>query len=182
MVKPSKNKSLLSRGKPNKTIKDSGKENCSRWHFNKRLKERLGLKLSDADYDHIVSSIKNEKPCNLCKLRYLYDQSNRLMVWELTFPDQVPVNVIYDKQRKVIVTLLFQQDGLELNFYYDVFKNKVSLKHDLGFNAPWRVKDNELSIPSETVVFKNDVYEVVSEGTLFEKRFKLIDDTLCEVM
>lgn len=180
MKKISKTFSLQNRCKP-KNI-DSGKTNCSRWHFFKRLKERLGVKITDEQYDHITSCIKNEKPCNLCKLRYLYDQSNRLMVWELIFPDKVPINVIYDKQRKVIVTMLFQQDGLELNFYYDVFKNKISIKHELGYNIPWRIKDDVLEIPSETVIFKDGFYEVVSEGLLFEKRFKLIDDTLCEVM
>lgn len=172
--------------KLSKTVKEKyeplGKTITMRYHFFKRLRERMRIKLTDQDYEHIISCIKNTKPCNICSIRYLHSQSLRLKVFELHFPDCVPVNVIYDCQRKELVTVLFQEDGIEINFYYDVFKNKISLKFDLGYNVPWRIIENQLLIPNETVKFENDIYEVISEGILFEKRFKLDKDTLVEIM
>jgi hypothetical protein len=162
---------------------DPGKTYCQEQHFKKRLKQRLGISLTDSEYDHIVSCIKNSKKSDLCKLRYLYDQSNRVMVYELIFPDKVPVNVLYDKHRKTIVTMLFQKDDeFEINHYYDVFNNKVMVKHNLGYNMMWAIKDGMLCIPAETIEVKDGCWEVTSEGTLLDKRFKLDNDTLIEVM
>jgi hypothetical protein len=138
--------------------------------------------MSEEQYDHLVSCLKNNKECNFCEIKYLYDQSQRLMVFELTFPDKVPVNVVYDTKRKTIVTLLFQQDSTEINHYYDVFNNKIQVKHQLGYNDKWKLEDDMLTIPSETVISHSGLFEVVSEGILQGKLFKHDGECLYEVM
>lgn len=162
---------------------DPGKEKTLKWHFTKRMKQRLDITLTDSDYDHIVACIKNNKESDFFVLTYLRNQSNRLMVYEIKYPDTLPVNIIYDNQRKAIVTVLFQEEHTEINYYYDVFNNKISVKHDLGYNCLWAIKDDKLCIPSETIETSDDgTWEVVSEGTLLGKRFKLDVDTLIEIM
>lgn len=174
--------------KISKTVKqrfdDLGKEHAQRLHFVTRLRERLGLRIDDNLYDHMCSCIKNDKTSEHFFLEYLYDQSNRLMVYKLIIRGKEPVNIIYDKSRKKIITVLFEEDEdkTEINFYYDVFMNKVSLKHDLGFNRGWALYDGVLNIPTETLIHSGKYSEVVSEGILYGKRFKLDNNTVYEVM
>lgn len=163
---------------------DPGKKSCQYEHFIKRIKQRLNIDLSKSDYEHIVSCIKNDKPSEICNVKYLRNQSNRLMVFELTFNNMIPVNIVYDNQRKSIVTILFQMDEAvdEISHYYDIFHNKISLKHNLGHNQMWSIKNEKLVIPNETIEDKGEYWEVVSEGTLHGKRFKYEDNNLIEVM
>lgn len=161
---------------------DNGKENSQRIHCIKRIKERIGLKITDQDYEHIVSCIRNDKESDMFKYKFVRPQSNRLSIYEITFTGKIPVNVVYDKQRKTIVTVLYQNDSILIDFYYDIFNNKISLKHDLGYNTGWSINGDILLIPSEKTEKKEDVWEVVSEGLLFEKRFKLDNYNLVEVM
>lgn len=161
---------------------DVDKQQCQMWHCLKRIKQRLGIKLTDEQYAHIVSCIKNNKPCSLGTIKYVKAQSKRLDVYELTFTGYEPVTTIYDKFRKVIVTVYFPSDGEEICFYYDFFKNKVNVKHDLGYNKFWRMLDGELMIPNETVLhLEGDFYRVTSEGTLEGKLFKFEYGELHEV-
>lgn len=165
-----------------KKNKDCDKDLLQRYHFIKRMRERLQIKITDMDYDHIVSSIKNEKPCNLCKIEYKGNQSQRLMVFELTFPNIIPVDVIYDCKRKTLVTVLFQMDAIEVSYYYNVFKNRVNLKHDYGIDRPWSIQDDKLIIPNEELEYHEKYCEVVSEGLFKGKRFKIDNNQVYEVM
>lgn len=175
MIKASKrNRSL--------NFQDPGKAVCQMNHALKRIRKRLGIKLTEEQYSHIVSCIKNSKESDICKLTYLKSQSKRLAVYEIIFEGYEPVNLIYDKFRKTIVTVLFPTDAIEINYYYDIFNNKVNVKHDLGYNKYWWIDDGELIIDSEIVVYENDYYEVKSEGTLNGKRFKFDGESLYEVM
>lgn len=160
---------------------DIGKEQCQKWHCIKRIRQRLQINLSEEQYEHIISCIKNGKESTLCKLKYLSSQSNRLSVYEITFNGKEPVKVIYDKFRKTIVTILFPEDGKEITHYYDIFGNNINIKHELGYNKFWSYVDGMLQIPSENIIKKDGYFEVVSEGILFEKRFKMIDNKLYEV-
>lgn len=161
---------------------DNGKENSQRLHCIKRIRERVGIILTDQEYDHIVSCIRNEKKSDHFRIDYVRPQTNRLDIFEITFNGKEPVDVVYDKQRKTIVTVLFQNESETIDFYYDVFNNKVNLKHDLGFNRGWTKTDGKLEIPSEIVEKKDGCWEVVSEGILFGKRFKFDNHNLVEVM
>jgi hypothetical protein len=161
---------------------DPGKNFTQKLHCIRNFRERLGIKLTDQDYDHMVSCIRNEKESDRFTIKYQRPQSNRLDIYEITFNGYVPVDVIYDKQRKSIVTILFQNVNTLIDFYYDVFNNKVSLKHDLGFNCGWSVDGENLMIPSEVVEKKDGYWEVVSDGILREKRFKFDNESLIEVM
>lgn len=161
---------------------DIDKRDCQAGHFIKRMRQRLGITITEEQFEHLVSCIKNERESPLCQMKYLRNQTIRLMVWELIFPNCDPVNVIYDCHRKAVVTILFQNDEIEVSHYYDVFNNKVNVKHTLGYNRMWAIKDNMLAIPNETIKFCNGIWEVISEGILTGKRFKLDNDTLIEVM
>ena len=173
---------MIKQSKLTKVNNGLDKDKHQQYHFMKRLSERLNTRITEPQYEHIVSCIKNNKDCNLGELKYLYNQSKRLMVFELKIEGKVPVNIIYDTNRKSLVTMLFQQDAFEIAFYYDVFNNKVTVKHDLGFNRMWRLENGVLDIPTETVISSNGIYEVTSEGILFGKRFKFEDNNLYEVM
>ena len=173
MIKPSKKRSV-------KSI-DPGKENCQKWHFIKRIRERLGIRLTDNDYDHIISAIKNKKECNFCEIKYIGMQSNRLAIYEFKFGKDI-FNALYDKARQSLVTVLFQIEGITITKYYDVFNNNVNIKHDLGYNCGWVLNGDMLEIPSETVVKKDDYWEVVSDGLLNGKKFKYDESNLYEVM
>lgn len=161
---------------------DPGKTFTQKLHCIRRIRERLGIVLSEQDYEHIVACIKNEKKSTQFAYTYVRSQTSRLDIYEIVFEGKVPVNIIYDKHRKTIVTILFQSDDMSIDFYYDVFNNKVNLKHDLGFNKGWCLDGENLMIPSEIVEKKEDYWEVVSDGILKEKRFKFDNNSLVEVM
>jgi hypothetical protein len=168
--------------KTNKVKDEIDKRECQAGHFIKRVRQRLGVIITDEQYEHLVSCIKNTKETSLCQLKYLRNQSQRLMVFEMIFTGCEPMNVIYDCHRKAIVTVLFQSDDTEINHYYDVHNNKIMVKHNLGYNKMWAIRDNMLAIPNETINFINGIWEVISEGILQGKRFKLDNDDLIEVM
>jgi hypothetical protein len=168
------------------TFDDPGKELLQKLHFITRLRQRLGVQCDDSMYNHIVACIKNKKESPHFTVRYLFNQSSRLMVFELSVPNKVPVNILYDNKRCSLVTVLYQKEDhvMEVNFYYDVFHNKIMLNNDLGYSSKdvWTIVDGVLVIPNETLEHNKDYSEVVSEGILFGKRFKIDNDTVCEVM
>jgi hypothetical protein len=103
-------------------------------------------------------------------------------VYELIVGDHEPMNVIYDKSRQTLVTVLFPKDGEEIYHFYDIFGNKVQIKHELGYNQHWKLLNGDLVIPGEETAKEKDVWHVVSEGIIFDKKFKLIDNELYEVI
>jgi hypothetical protein len=163
---------------------DNGKDDSQRKHCLRRLRERIGVRLSESDYDHVISCIKNDKISEKFEYQYVGEQSNRVSIYEIKFQGKVPVNVLYDKDRKTIVTILFQTDDnvTEITSFYDVFNNKVNVKHTYGYNKGWRIEGDRLEIPAEVTKWENGYWEVISEGQLQGKRFKIDNEHLIEVM
>ena len=67
-------------------------------HFQKRSLERVGVLLNEKV---IVNLIQENK------LEFIERQSNRITVWRYVFMDKTS-RVVYDKQRKQIVTILYE--------------------------------------------------------------------------
>ena len=67
-------------------------------HFQKRSLERVGVLLNEKV---IVNLIQENK------LEFIERQSNRITVWRYVFMDKT-YRVVYDKQRKQIVTILYE--------------------------------------------------------------------------
>lgn len=154
---------------------DPGKAKCQGWHAAKRAKERTGIRLTEQLSKEIVSCIKKNKEHNDFKLSFVESQSKRLSVYEIVFTGKNPVNLVYDNFRNTIVTFLYPEDAFNVYHFYDVFGNKVSVKNEYG--KIWKLKDNVLDIPGETVEYADGVWTVI-EGVLKDKRFK-IDKTGC---
>ena len=72
------------------------KKKAVKIHFQKRSLERVGVLLNEKV---IVNLIQENK------LEFIERQSNRITVWRYVFMDK-KYRVVYDKQRKQIVTIL----------------------------------------------------------------------------
>lgn len=160
------------------------KDVCQKYHCLKRIRQRLNIKFTEEDYEQIVSCIKHSnKLHDRFKLKHIGNQSIRLSIYELIVDNLEPVHVIYDKSRQTIVTVLYITDGQEIYHYIDIFGNKIHIKSELGYNKHWKLKDSKLIIPSEDIqVEKDGAWRIISEGILYDKLFKLVDNQLCEVI
>ena len=173
MLKPSRKKKIQKQPDP-------GKRQCQSWHAKKRAKERLGIKLSDDEIKQISTAIRTGEAYDAFEVEYVKDQSHRLKVFKLKYRDLLPVNVVYDKFRKTIVTFLYETDYIEIYHYYDIFQNKISTKHKFG--KIWYLKDGELDIPGETLKKLNENRWIVIDGVLKDRIFEYENENLCEVM
>lgn len=72
------------------------KNKAEKAHFAMRSIQRCGALLNNAE---IVRQIQANK------LKFIERQSNRITVWEYVFND-IPYKVVYDKDRKNVVTIL----------------------------------------------------------------------------
>lgn len=79
-------------GKKNKHIQQKK-------HAIKRCGERLGIDLTDRDYDELIKEIQEGKAIHHSK------QSNRVSRFKITIQGE-EVLAVYDKHRKTIVTFL----------------------------------------------------------------------------
>lgn len=159
---------------------DPGKTQCQLWHARKRAKERLGINYTDEINAQIISCIKNnQKENENFSVTYVENQSNRLKVYELKLRNGKSVNLVYDCFRNQVITFLFHEDATSIYYYYDIFNNKVSTKHDFG--KIWKLEGTVLDIPGETVVYNNGIWEV-TEGVLHGKKFKLDNDEILEII
>lgn len=70
-------------------------------HFKRRMRERFGISISRKRYDELVGLIKSNKATLLEK------QSLRVNKYKITI-DSKDYIVIYDKNRKTLVTVLPQ--------------------------------------------------------------------------
>lgn len=149
---------------------DPGKQKCQEWHAKKRARERLGIDLTDELTAQIISCIKKEKENPLFKIRWIEDQSKRVGHYELTFEGKEPVMLVYDRFRSTIVTFLFPEDAQNVYHFYDIFSNKVSLKHEIGKIG--KLEGDSLAIPGETFEYVNGKW-YCTEGLLEGRVFKL---------
>jgi hypothetical protein len=77
----------------------SSKKKAQRSHFRRRCAERIGVYASKRLNDKIVKDIQSGRA------RFVKRSSLRVTIWHVDIGGQ-PVEVVYDKQRKVIVTVL----------------------------------------------------------------------------
>ena len=77
------------------------KSNSYKRHVNTRSIERYGYTFTMATLSSFISQIQNSKAI------FVSRTSNRVTVWYVTHPDtQEKIKVVYDKQRKSLVTIL----------------------------------------------------------------------------
>lgn len=77
------------------------KTNCEDFHFAKRCIERIGYV---PDTKTIVKKIQNNE------LEFVERQSNRITLFKWIEPvSKISYKVVYDKQRKRLVTILFDE-------------------------------------------------------------------------
>lgn len=70
-----------------------------KYHAKYRAKERYGLTINKEKYQKLVEKIRSGKSISSEK------QSNRITIHTLMFEDEL-VRVVYDKNRKTVVTFL----------------------------------------------------------------------------
>jgi len=171
---------LKSSKRSNEKRIDPGKKSCQVAHARKRAKERLGI-ISPDILAEITSCIKHQTQSEKFSIEYDSDQSKRIKVYQIKMNDwKYPVRVIYDKFRHSIVTFLYNEDSTDIYHYYDIFKNKISTKHDFG--RIWKLNGEVLDIPGEEVKYLGNEEWVVEEGTLKSRKFKLCENEIFEQM
>ena len=160
---------------------DPGKQNCQLWHAKKRAKERLGIKYTDELNAQIISCIKNgQKENENFSVTFVESQSNRLKLYKLEMKTGKTVNLVYDSFRNQVITFLFPEEGVNIYYYYDIFQNKISTKHDFG--KIWKLNGTTLDIPGETVEYTNDGIWYVTDGVLKGKKFRLDHNEIVEII
>lgn len=75
------------------------KKKAEQRHSKRRAQERYGLDLTKAIRDALRGKIKKQKG------KFLYRRSRRVSVWQVTHQAET-YKIVYDKQRKEIVTFL----------------------------------------------------------------------------
>lgn len=160
---------------------DPGKSKCQMWHAKKRAKERLGINYTEEMNSQIISCIRNsQKESENFSVNFIENQSNRLKLYELKMKTGKTINLVYDSFRSQVITFLFPEEGKNIYYYYDIFQNKISTKHDFG--KIWKLNGTELNIPGETVEYDNRGIWYVTEGVLKGKRFRLDQDEIVEII
>ena len=141
------------------TSKRSGpdKAECQYFHARKRAKERLGIDLTEDQYDSLVACIKNpdkasEKGVNV---EFIEDQTNRRTAYRVTMHGIDPFEVVFDNYRKTIITFLHPlPDGVvAVHRYYDRFGNVHSTKDEWIDTPLLNLNTNELTICGHCVEY-----------------------------
>jgi hypothetical protein len=161
---------------------DPGKEKCQLWHSMKRCRERLGFRLTEALFEQLVAIIKSGQNTDLISVKFKEKQSNRLSMYSVSLKDVKPFNIIYDKQRKTIVTFLYPEDDKLIYHYIDVFGNRMPTKEITGKFWRYDKDKQELTIEGEDITkvsenkwlcghnLKNMILEY-KEGFLYEMMY-----------
>jgi hypothetical protein len=84
-------------------MRRKSKAKCQQAHARKRAMERYGIDLSRAKQEEIIGLIKANKA------QFVEKQSNRITVFRVVLDDKM-FRVVYDKQRKSLVTVLPQEE------------------------------------------------------------------------
>lgn len=69
-------------------------------HFRRRMRERFGVSVDQNTYSQFVRIIQGNQA------RFVERQSGRITVWDINFQGET-LRVVYDKNRKKVVTALF---------------------------------------------------------------------------
>lgn len=157
---------------------------CQKWHCVKRFRQRVGIELDDNLYERITNGIKkSQSVVGDVSLKFLRNQTRRLGVYEVLFPNKDPVQVIYDRQRNTIVTVLesHEENVVEITKFIDLFGNIINVKHDLGYSRYWRLISGQLKIIGETIFYHEDGLFEITDGMLKGRKFKHDGEVLYEI-
>lgn len=83
--------------------KDNTKKLVERRHCRRRAQERFGIEFTRDLREKTIFAIKH----NIGRL--VRRQSNRVSIWEEVVPGHPEVQVVYDKDRKEVVTVLYKR-------------------------------------------------------------------------
>ena len=79
---------------------DTTKKECQVIHAKRRAFERYGIILNHDKYRAMVAAFQEQK-----NNKFIRKQSNRISVHDFRYEDNI-YRIVYDKERKVIVTFL----------------------------------------------------------------------------
>jgi hypothetical protein len=141
------------------TQQPTDKGTCQLYHAKRRARERIGFNLSDERYALLVHYIKEGKSDDDICVQFLSRQSKRVRKYSIKIKGIAEFNVLFDRDRNSIVTLLFPEVDQQLSHYIDVFGNSISLRDAFGY--AWTIHDGVLCVPTEDVtVIGPDEWEV----------------------
>ena len=86
------------------------KESAQKEHFKRRMAGRFDLDITNKDIDDIVNLIQTGQTTIVEK------QSLRVVIHQIEYKGEL-VNIPYDKQRKVPITALFDEETWDENMY-----------------------------------------------------------------
>ena len=156
------------------------KDECQMYHAMGRAYNRLNLELDEGKYKRLVSAIREERSSDDIEVNFVENQSNRLSMYNvrLSGADTGPFNVIYDRMRDTVVTFLYPEEAQNIYHFYDIFGNKVSVKHEFGHI--WKMTEGELHVPGEVVnKLGEDFWMVSLNGS--DRLFRIVENELTEV-
>lgn len=116
----------------------SSKKESQIKHAIKRAKQRFDLCLTKQNLIEIVRNIQNNIDCVFIK-----KQSNRISLFVITYKDQ-QYRVVYDKERKSIVTFLHLHKSIEE--YRDEISDKNRLENTKFTKFEKELKDELLEV------------------------------------
>jgi hypothetical protein len=146
-------------------------------HAKVRSRERVGLHLTEGKRAAIIKAIQGIEQSGI-QVSLKHKQSQSRAMYTIYFAHlQKKFDMIYDSDRKSIVTFLSHDPTEVFCFYYDVFGNKINIKADLGITLKykegtlttpyleiqqieptmWYIKDWDKTL----VMSKNQLYEVM---------------------
>ena len=91
-----------------KRKKKGSKTNAERKHASRRMLQRHGLEVGKTELGEMVKMIQDGEAT------FVERQSNRITVWDMDYIGRL-LRVVYDKERKQIVTVLPKEATEELN-------------------------------------------------------------------
>ena len=86
------------------------KESAQKYHFKRRMAGRFGAEITEKEINEIVNLIQTGQTTIIEK------QSRRVTIHQIIWEGQ-KVNIPYDKERKVPITALFDEETWDDNMY-----------------------------------------------------------------
>ena len=84
--------------------KNNSKKMVERKHCRRRAQERFGIEFTTDLREKTIFAIKH----NIGRL--VRKQSNRISIWEGVVPGHPEIQVVYDKERREVVTVLYKRE------------------------------------------------------------------------
>jgi len=92
--------------------KKASKYDTVKRHAKTRASERFGINFNQQVHDEVIEMIKNGKA------KFIEKQSNRITLFDVLI-DGKECRVVYDKERKLIVTFLYKDYKNSLSYILD---------------------------------------------------------------